>query len=352
MVQVTEFQKITKEYICGENPPFQSCHASSVAVLADGSVFSVWFAGSKEGADDVNIWGSRRQNEAWSRPHIIAQQENLPHWNPVLFVRPDGSTLLFYKIGREISSWQTQFMVSYDNCSSWSQPRELVPGDRGGRGPVRNKVIALSHGTDFHGMPSIGRWLAPASLENGEWRCFADRSDDNGVTWQKSNEVFAGLEKERTMNPNYKEIPVSEQSYSGRGVIQPTLWESRPGTVHMLMRSSEGFIFRSDSDDYGTTWCQGYRTGLPNNNSGIDLAVVPDGRLFLVYNPVGVSWGPRCPLKLACSGDNGASWRDVLILEEEPGEYSYPAIIFHENSLMITYTYQRKDIAFWKLDLT
>jgi predicted neuraminidase len=341
MKDCAEFRKITHEYICGKNAPFQSCHASSVAALRDGSIFAVWFAGSKEGADDVGIWGAQRRGGVWGQPHILAQRDGVPHWNPVLFVRPDGSVMLFYKTGREISSWQTQFMISTDNCRSWSQPRELVPGDRGGRGPVRNKVITLSN----------GRWLAPASREDGEWRCFADYSDDQGATWHKSNEVFAGLRNEYSINPNHKDIPVSEQSYRGRGVIQPTLWESKPGMVHMLMRSSEGSIFRSDSEDYGTTWCQGYATCLPNNNSGIDVVKAGDGRLFLVYNPVGLNWGPRCPLKLACSEDNGVTWRDVLTLDDEPGEYSYPAIVSHENSLLITYTYRRIDIAFWKLDL-
>lgn len=340
MNESNKFRKTTKEYICGKNPLFQICHASNVAVLADGSAFSVWFAGSKEGADDVRIWGARRQDDAWDAPHVIAQQENLPHWNPVLFVRPDGAVLLFYKIGREISSWQTMRMVSYDYCKSWSQPAELVAGDKGGRGPVRNKVICLSN----------QRWLAPASLENGEWRCFADYSDDQGVSWHKSNEVFAGLKEEQSINPNYREIPVSEQSYNGRGVIQPTLWESAPGKTHMLMRSSEGHIYRSDSGDYGTTWCQGYATSLPNNNSGIDLVSLPDQRLFLVYNPVDANWGPRCPLKLACSEDNGISWQDVLTLEEEPGEYSYPAIVTNGSSLLLTYTYRRENIAFWMLD--
>lgn len=336
-----EFKHIAKEYICGNPAPFQSCHASSIAFLRDGSLFSAWFAGSKEGADDVNIWGARRQGEAWSRPQIIAQQENLPHWNPVLFVRPDGAVLLFYKVGREISSWQTRVMISHDNCESWSQPQELVAGDKGGRGPVRNKVIALAS----------GRWLAPASLENGEWRCFADRSDDCGATWQKSNEIFADLQSAKSINPNYKEIPVSEQSYSGRGVIQPTLWESEPGKIHMLMRSSEGCIFRSDSNDNGTSWCKGYATALPNNNSGIDLVRIPDGRLFLVSNPVGVNWGPRYPITLSCSCDDGATWQTILTLDEEPGEYSYPAVIYSEGSIYITYTHKRENIAFWKLDL-
>lgn len=336
------FTTAKKEYICGENPPFQSCHASSVAVLQDGSIFAAWFAGSREGADDVRIWGARRAGGSWSGPRIIAQQGDLPHWNPVLFVRPDGVVVLFYKVGREISSWQTLVATSSDNGATWQDTGELVPGDHGGRGPVRNKTIRLSG----------GRWLAPASLENGEWRCFADRSDDLGATWQKSNEIFADLSGISRRNPNYKEIPVSEQSYSGRGVIQPTLWESQPGKVHMLMRSSEGRIFRSDSEDGGVTWRTGYATALPNNNSGIDLVKALDGRLFLVYNPIEVNWGPRTPLRLACSEDNGESWNDVFVFEDTEGEYSYPAIIFHDGSLLVTYTYSRHTIAFWKLDLS
>ena len=340
MEETKEFKSIIKEYICSEKAPFESCHASSIAVLPNGCLFSAWFAGDKEGADDVNIWGSRRENGIWSQPKIIAQQDNAPLWNPVIFVRPDTVVQLFYKVGREISSWQTKIILSHDNGNNWSEPKEMVPGDHGGRGPVRNKVIRLSS----------GRWLAPGSLENGEWRCFADRSDDEGITWLKSNEIYAGLQGDKTINPDYKNIAVSEQSYSGRGVIQPTLWESQPGIVHMLMRSSEGHIYRSDSQDDGESWCKGYPTDLPNNNSGIDLTRVPDGCLFLVYNPIGVNWGPRSPLKLACSEDNGTSWRDIFTFEDKPGEYSYPAIIYHDNSLLVTYTNDRKDIAFWELN--
>lgn len=316
-----------KEYLVNGKHPFQSCHASSVAQLPDGSIFCVWFAGSSEGAEDVGIWGSWRKDGVWSAPRLITGQKGLPHWNPVLFVRPDGSIELFYKVGRFIPSWSTLFLISRDCGKTWSAPRELVEGDVGGRGPVRNHLLVLSN----------GRWLAPASLEEGEWRCFADYSDDGGESWHKSKEITTGLPDD---------LPVSERR--GRGVIQPALWESEPGCAHMLMRSSEGRIYRSDSRDYGTTWCPAYATELPNNNSGICLTRTPDGRLYLVYNPVGINRGPRTPLKLACSGDNGASWEDRFTLEDAPGEYSYPDIVFASGSLLVTYTYQRKNIAFWK----
>ena len=333
--------KVIKELIVSGVPEFKSCHASSVAALPNGSYYAVWFAGSREGADDVQIWGSSRDKSSWSKPQILTEEQNVPHWNPVLFVRDDGSVMLFYKIGKEISSWQTKVMVSYDCCESWSESKELVAGDKGGRGPVRNKVIALSN----------GRLLAPASSENCIWHSFSDFSDDNGASWEKSNDIYIDLQGNGEKSKNYTDIPVSEQSFFGRGVIQPTLWQSEDRTVHMFMRSTEGLIFRSDSSDYGKSWGKAYPTKLPNNNSGIDLVKANNGKLFLVYNPVGKNWGPRTPLELAVSEDNGDTWEKVMNLEDNPGEYSYPAIISINNCLFITYTYNRGNIAFWRIDL-
>lgn len=315
-----------RQLLVPDSAPFPSCHASSIAALPDGRLLCVWFGGAYEGAEDVAIWGALCENGVWSAPRKIAAQAGLPHWNPVLFVRDDGAVLLFYKVGKCIPSWSTRLTVSTDCGQTWSAPRELVTGDVGGRGPVRNHLLVL---------PS-GRWLAPASLEEGEWRCFADISDDRGSTWHKSAEIRVGF-------PD----TMSEQERRARGVIQPALWESGAGQVHMLMRSSEGCLYRSDSQDEGTTWCPAYATDLPNNNSGICLTRVPDGNLYLVYNPVGADRGPRTPLTLACSQDNGESWRNVFTLEDAPGEYSYPDICWDGHELLVTYTYQRKNIAFW-----
>ena len=72
-------------------------------------------------------------------------------------------------------------MKSADEGKSWTEPRELVPGDEGGRGPVRNKILRLSDGS----------LLAPASIEQGEWRCFMDRSEDEGETWTRTTDIRA-----------------------------------------------------------------------------------------------------------------------------------------------------------------
>lgn len=336
------YRPLANERVAGENPPFASCHASHLAVLSEDEVLAVWFAGAHEGDDDVAIWSARRSKGAWSQPQLLAHDTEEPHWNPVLHRKEDGELVLFYKIGRHIKSWRTIMRTSADSGRTWSAPRELVPGDEGGRGPVRNKLIVLHDGA----------WLAPASTEEGIWRSFADRSDDEGRTWSRSADVsIRELEGTQPAMVTGSDIPVSPQSFIGRGVIQPTLWESAPEQVHMLMRSSEGAIYRSDSRDGGRTWSEAYRTELPNNNSGIDLARLQDGLLALVFNPVGQNWGPRTPLVVRLSRDNGQTWGEEYVLEDDEGEYSYPAMVAVGNRLYVTYTDKRRDIAFRLLEL-
>ena len=330
-------------------PATPSCHASTVLPLEDGRVLAAWFGGSGESHADVGIWLAEKTEKGFSEPRVVAQSL-VAHWNPVLFQCADGRIMLYFKVGVKIPDWKTYCIESRDGGKTFSEPRELVPGDEsGGRGPVRNKPIRLRS----------GRILAPASVERGLWRCFIDISDDDGRTWRKSNRIeIPGLEEyEKKLLAWQKlceesEAPVErpEELKHGRGIIQPTLWEDDDGAVHAMMRSGEGFIYRSDSIDGGETWCAPYPTSMPNNNSGIDLTRLDDGTLLLVCNPVTESWGARSPISIAQSGDNGEIWEKICDLQTEPGEFSYPAIVSVGNRVYITYTYKRKNIAYWEFE--
>lgn len=318
-----QLPSLVKGFVFADERPFPQCHASTLIHTNDGQFLVAWFGGTHEKHDDVGIWLSKGTPRHWSAPIEIAKLKEVPHWNPVLFNSPSGEIILYFKIGKSIDTWETWFMVSGDNGKTWSAAKELVAGDKGGRGPVRNKVIMLSDGS----------WLAPASNElKGVWNAFVDRSEDQGKTWHAS--PFLLLNKD---------------SIPGEGVIQPTLWESSPGKVHMLLRSSAGVICRSDSKDFGRTWTPIYKTKLPNPNSGIDLVKLDDGRLVLIYNNSGKNWGPRRPMSLAISADNGKTWPARMELEtgNEGDEFSYPAIISFNDSIAITYTWKRERIAFW-----
>jgi predicted neuraminidase len=224
----------------------------------------------------------------------------------------EGRLRLFYKIGHTIPDWKTMYTDSFDGGVTWSEERELVLGDEsGGRGPVKNKPIRLKNGAI----------LAPASHEQGSWRCFTDLSRDDGRTWERS-----------------EYIPMPDDA---AGVIQPSLWEDNAG-VHMLMRSNTGFIWRADSPD-GMHWGTAYPTAMPNNNSGLDLVPVSD-RLVLCCNPI--TYG-RTLLTLMESTD-GIHFETTLVLENEPGEFSYPAVIRDGSKICGTYTWKRKKIVYFE----
>ncbi len=303
-----------------DEAPFRSCHASTLAQLPDGRLVCAWFGGTSEGDDDVGIWMAERDATGWSDVRLAAKVNDTAHWNPVLFYDDEQGLVLFFKVGPHIPAWRTYWMRSPDG-RTWTEPVELVPGDEGGRGPVRAKPIRLSDGA----------WLAGASTELGSWRPFADRSEDRGATWTRSADF--------EMDP---------KAFAGKGAIQPTLWESAPGHVHALMRTTAGWIARADSTDGGRTWSPARLTDLPNPSAGIDALRLDDGRVLLIYNPVRKG---RTPISLAVSEDNGETWRTVAALETAPGEYSYPAMIATDDGIAISYTWQRRKIRSWVIPL-
>lgn len=312
------------DFVFGDDRPFASCHASTLAAAPDGTLLCAWFGGTGEKHPDVGIWLSRFVAGAWLPPVRAAKVNETAHWNPVLFAPGDGKVHLFFKVGPEIPFWQTYWMTSTDNGATWSPPAELVPGDNsGGRGPVRCKPIVLADGA----------WLAGASSEQGPWLPFADRSEDGGKTWTRSENF--DLEKNK--------LP-------GKGAIQPSLWERSPGNVRAFMRSRGGKIWAADSADGGRTWGAVFETELPNNNSGVDFVAAPGFGNWMVYNPNSQNWGARSPISLAKTED-GDHWARFADLEHEPGkEFSYPAMIqTKDGGIAISYTWKRERVRVWQI---
>jgi len=331
-----------KEIIAGEEREFNSGHASTLVTLPNGDVLCAWFGGSWEKGPDVAVWMARRTKDGWQKPYVVADTRGVALWNPVLFTLLDGRIALYYKEGETISIWKTMVKYSSDGGVTFGEATELVPGDMGnGRGPVKNKPILLSNGAI----------AAPASFEGALWDSFVDLSTDGGKTWEMS-----GLVPLKRIGFNEVHIVHDKRHCYGKGIIQPTLWESEPGHVHMFTRSTSSAIFRSDSMDGGRTWCCGYESGLPNNNSGVDIVKLPKGGLVLAWNPNGnhpnYYKGSRTPLVLSYSADNGVTWETVKVLEDGKGCFAYPSIVADENAVHVTYTVRRETIAYARVEYT
>ncbi len=297
--------------------PFASCHASTIVESRGGILVAAWFGGSAEGHSDVKIWLARRGKEGWTAPLEVARgtgphDEPLPCWNPVLFQPGTGPLMLFYKVGTSPKTWWGMWTTSDDDGQTWSQPVRLPDGILG---PIKNKPIQLAG----------GGILCPSSTEAGGWQVHFERTADLGKTWTKTEPINDG---------------------HSIAAIQPSLLV-HGDRLQALGRSRQGKIWESWSSDQGRTWSPMVLSDLRNPNSGTDAVTLADGRQLLVYNDTATG---RSPLNVAISQD-GKTWKAGPVLEDGPGEFSYPAVIQARDGMVhITYTWKRKRIKHVVLD--
>lgn len=301
-----------------ETAPFPQCHASTIAETSTGLV-AAWFGGTREKNKDVGIWSARKVDGAWTAPAEVAngvQNADLryPCWNPALFQVPDGPLLLFYKVGPSPSTWWGMLITSDDGGLTWRKPRRLPDGILG---PIKNKPVLLRD----------GRLLCGSSTEHEGWRVHMEWTADRGRSWSRTGVLNDG----KTMH-----------------AIQPTILRHGGDRLQILCRSRGlGKIVQAHSDDLGKTWSEMTASELPNPNSGIDAVTLDDGRHLLVYNH---TIRGRSPLNVAVSAD-GKKWCAAVVLENTPGEYSYPAVIQSSDGLVhITYTWKRQRVRHVVLD--
>ena len=306
---------IVKSEFIFESAPFPSCHASTIVETKSGLV-AAWFGGTREGAPDVGIWLSRNLDGKWTPPVEVANGvrsdgQRFACFNPVLFQPPKGPLLLFYKSGGHPNGWAGFVKTSEDDGATWSTATALPEGYVG---PVKNKPVLMPDGS----------LLCGSSIETAEkpskWRVQFERTPDGGKTWTKTGFLNDGL---------------------NISAIQPSILFLGGDHLLAIGRTRQSHLFRITSDDGGKTWGEMTLTELPNPNSGTDAVTLRDGRHLLIYNHTTKG---RSPLNVAVSTD-GQTWQAALVLENDPGEYSYPAVIQTADGLVhVAYTWKRQRI--------
>ena len=334
LTQAADPALLKSEFIY-DTGPYPSIHATTIVETPTGLV-SAWFGGTAERDPDVGIWVSREVAGKWTPSVEVANGIQYtkadgtvvrhPTWNPVLFQAQDGPLMLFYKAGPTPETWWGMLTTSTDGGQTWEQPRRLPEGILG---PIKNKPVQLSDG-------SI---LCPTSNETHEkpskWTAHFERTRDFGQTWELIGPVNDG---------------VAIQS------IQPSILFLGGEKLLAIGRSRQDKIFEVASEDNGQTWGEMKLGNLPNNNSGTDAVTLKNGTHLIIYNHIGGTpgkWGgKRTPLNISASKD-GHTWQAGIILESDPGEYSYPSIIQTSDGLVhVTYTWKRQKVKHAVIDPT
>jgi predicted neuraminidase len=277
-----------------------STHAASLVELGDGRIRAFWFAGSREGAQDVVIRTAvyDRAKDSWSPEHNIANREDTQRsllryvkklGNPVALRTPNGKLWLFY-VTVSLGGWagsSITAITSNDDGASWSQARRLITS------PFIN-ISTLVKGTPF--LYSDGTIGLPAYHEFiGKFGELLRIDAGGGI-----------IDKQRLS--------------SGKTTLQPVILIKNPQQALVLMRRSGASprrVIATATEDAGQHWSMPTTTTLANPDAAISGVVLPDGRMLVALNDIGEG---RDALSLVVSTDDGASWKTVYQLEEQRGQ--------------------------------
>ena len=355
-----------------QNPVFESelifppepkhSHGSSLVETPKGDLIAAWFYGNGEKGDDtLVINGSRlkKRGHDWAKPFLMADSQDLPDQNPVLFMDP-RKTLWMFWICSQDNTYNT-YMVKYRTATKYNgagapqwewqdvihtRPKDLeklfledvaqYPKDYEGNAETHKKYLtwladakkaapqklAQRQGwmTRIHPiMTSDKRMMLP--LYSDEFACsMAAITEDWGKTWSYSQPI---------LNLN----------------VQACFVPKKDGSIvaYMRDRGAAKRVPQSVSKDGGMTWSHVKLTDIPNPDSSVDCIALKNGHWVMVCNDTtGGARGGRNQLSAWLSDDEGATWKWKRNIEKHGEECaaSYPCVIqAHDGMINCSYTY-------------
>lgn len=296
-----------------------SHHAATLLTGARGQPVAFWFAGSREGETDVCILRSEWDGRRWSdavvaldagRASALGRRWIRKLGNPVA-TRDAAGRLHLYVTTVTLGGWSGSRLL---HCVSNDDGRTFVSGDMAVLSPLFN----LSTLVKSPAVPANGALLLPVYHELFVKRpLMVALADDGGVA------------------------SVSRMGCAA-GVLQPAVVPLRDGGFGCFLRHRRirpPRVQWQDSKD-GRVWTDPVPLTIPNPNSAIAAAALPNGDIALALNAQDAN---RNRLSLLV-GDGRGHWHEVCAPVTAPVEISYPALLAAPDALHLVCTYDRSRI--------
>ncbi len=244
--------------------------------------------------------------------------------------------------GKHLNLWYAKKVTG----KKWSKPKKIVDGYVGSiRGFIQLKnnrlLIPMSEADSL-------RTNKPASGETdyGLFSVICVYSDDDGVTWKKSNSTI--------------KIAVESTQVTRYGAVEPNVIALNNGKLWMLIRTNKGHLFETFSSDGGNNWNEATRSKFISSDSPAELIRLKNKNILLLWssnqrydNTKSYANGGREVLHAAISTNDAATWqgfREVLVSPEQSNTKgdrgsAYPSAIESLNGKIIFVSGQSEERA-------
>lgn len=279
-------------------------HSASITPLPDGALMAVWFAGTREGAADVQIRSSTfdPRSGLWSAENVVATRADTERavrkgirklGNPVIALSPDRRLWLFY-VSVSLGGWAgsaINAMYSDDLGKNWSTPRQLVTS------PFLNISTLVRGAPVFHRDGSIG---LPVYHE------------------------FLGKFAEYLYLNRHGEVQEKFRISKGKHSLQPTIVAQNGREAVALLRyagEDHHRVLASRTQDAGASWTAPVPVEPSNPNSSLAAVARPNGDLLVALNDLEDG---RFRLTLYATDPSLQNWRLIEQLDESPDPWGEP----------------------------
>lgn len=317
-----------------DNSGMPSVHSATAVALADGGMLAMWYGGSREGHQDVQLFSALFDPDLkkWSTPISVLDRimatEQLDRYikkigNPVLMRHPSGAIVLFY-VSVSMAGWATSHInmaVSYDNGSSWHDSKRITS-------------------TPFFNI---------STLVKNDGVMYSDGS----IGIAAYQELLGELSEVIRVNLNGDVLDKYRITY-GNYTIQPTIVIKDTDTATVYLRDTSHHtekVHVSKTFDAGQTWSTYEPLEIDNPNSAVFAFIDTKQRHWLVLNDhTRQTEFSRNNLVLMMQSDTGQwlrmhDFENTEATELEDSRFSYPWVEEDEKGRFnLFYTWNRKYI--------
>lgn len=288
----------------------------------------------------------------WSKKEMIHEEDGYAHYQTCTEVINDKIYVFISRHAGYFADWKNYMLVSDDSGFTWKKEEiPFIPE----YGFIRSKTV-LSNGKllfPYHRYPVSPEQEAEYLTVNGKiFECEIPYIDNGFVIGDFEN----GFEKITAYHQPKEEIPTWANGTITWNWTENTIVEAEEGHLIMMFRvDTSGWIFRTDSYDFGKTWCKPFQTDIPNPGNKPQLIKAKDGRILLLNTPnnkPAFYLRKRFPLEVWISYDNCKTWGKKIRISDFPGAYSYAdGFMDDDGRLKLAFEFNRHDVYFADVDL-